>query len=117
MWNVMKQQRLDELRRREADGTLTAQERATLEHFVHELEREEWEFLQPALARLHLEHVELRKRCGQLRSQNAMLAVILERQESILARSRAHLAELLSEHEVLKSEYEHITGQPLTPSS
>jgi predicted nuclease with TOPRIM domain len=117
MWNAAKQQQLDTLQRQEAEGSLTTEGLSTLEHLLHELEQEEWNALRPALGRLHAERVELRKRCGQLRSQNARLGVLLERQENILARGRAHLVELLSEHDVLKTEYEHITGQPLSPPS
>jgi hypothetical protein len=98
-------------------GRLTIDERSTLEQLLHELEQDEWKQLRPGLKRLYTEQVELRKRCGQLRSQNALLAVLLERQESLLARGKAQLAELRSEHDLLKTTYEHITGQPLAPSS
>jgi hypothetical protein len=117
MWDDTKQRQLNELQRREFEGTLTAEEHSTLDHLLYELEQEEWECLRPALSHLHTEQAELRRICGQLRTQNAMLAVLLDRQENLLARGRAHLAELLSEHEALKSAYEHITGQPLTWSS
>jgi chromosome segregation ATPase len=113
MWNETKQRQLNELRWRELAGTLAAQERSTLEHLLNELEQDEWERLGPGLRRLHTEQAALRDICGELRTQNARLAVLLARQENLLARGRAQLAELYSEHEVLKAEYEHITGQPL----
>jgi len=117
MWDTAKQQQFNELRRHELEGTLTAEHRQVLDHLLQELEQEEWQRLRPALRRLHAEQKQLREACGRLRSQNVVLAVLLERQEDLLARGRAQLAELLSEHEVLKAEYEHVTGQPLAASS
>lgn len=117
MWDDRKQQQLDALRRRELEGVLSAEERSSLEQLLHELEHDEWERLQPALRRLRAEQAELRQQCDQLRVQSTLLVVLLERQENLLTRSRAYLNELLREHELLKSEYEHITGQPLSRSS
>jgi chromosome segregation ATPase len=116
MWEETKQRQLDELRRRELTGTLTAEERSVLEYLLNELEQDEWQRLGPALRRLHTEQAELRKQCSQLQTQNRLLAALLARQESLLARGRAQLAELHGEHEVLKAEFEQITGQPLTRS-
>ena len=116
MWNETKQGQLDELRRRELTGTLADEERSTLEHLLNELEQDEWERLRPGLRRLHTEQAALRKICGELRTQNALLGVLCARQEHVVSRGRAQLAELYSEHAVLKAEYEHITGQPLTRS-
>jgi chromosome segregation ATPase len=116
MWDQAKQHQFDELRRSELAGTLTAEERSTLDHLLHELDEDEWERLGPALRHLQEEQAELRDRCGQLRSQNALLHALLTCQENLMARGKAQLAELYSEHEALKAEYEHITGQPLTRS-
>ena len=46
-----------------------------------------------------------------LRSQNALLAAIVERQEDLFQRARIELAGLLREHEVLKSAYAHVRGR------
>jgi hypothetical protein len=116
MWDQTKQNQFDELRRGELTGILTAEERSTLDHLLHELEEDEWERLEPALRYLQEEQAELRERCGQLRTQNALLNALLTRQENLMARGKAQLAELHGEHEALKAEYEHITGQPLTRS-
>jgi len=86
MWDTVKQQQLNELREREQKGTLTAEERQTLECLLHELEQEEWERLRPALHRLREEQKPLREEYGRLRSQNAVLAALAERQEAQLAR-------------------------------
>jgi len=117
MWDDIKQQQLNHLRQRELEGTLTTEECLVLESLLRELEQEEWERLQPALERLQTEQLPLRKALGQVRPQNAVLTVLVQRHENLLARARAHLVELLGEHEVLKAEYERITGQPLSASS
>ena len=98
MWDTVKQQQLNELRRREQGGTLTVEERETLDLMLHELEQEEWDRLRPALQRLRGEQKRLGEEVGRLRSQNVVLAALAERQEDVLARARAQLAELLSEH-------------------
>lgn len=59
MWDTAKQQRFDELRRRERTGTLTDGERRILEQLLHEIEQEEWATLQPALQRLRQEQKQL----------------------------------------------------------
>ena len=117
MWDDTKQQQLNYLRQRELEGTLTTKESLVLDSLLRELEQEEWEHLRPALERLQTDQLPLRKALGQVRPQNAVLAVLLQRQENLLARARAHLVELLGEHEVLKAEYERITGHPLSASS
>jgi len=59
MWNETKQQQLNELQRREAESALADEERHTLEQLLYELEQEEWQTLNPSLARLHDEQAEL----------------------------------------------------------
>lgn len=117
MWDMAKQQQLDELRQREQEGTLTNEERARLEQLLYETEQEEWATLQPALGRLHQEQKQLQAEAGRLRAENAVLAALAERYADLLARARVQLTGLLSEHEVLKTEYERITGEPIRASS
>ncbi len=59
MWNETKQQQLNELQRREAESALADEERRTLEQLLYELEQEEWQTLNPSLARLHHAQTEL----------------------------------------------------------
>ena len=117
MWDEAKQERLNELRLREQEGLLTDEERQALEHLLHELEQEEWAILRPALDRLREEQRQLQQECGRLRLQNSILSALVERQEDLLRRARVQLAGLLSEHEMLKAEYERLTGRPLTTTS
>lgn len=114
MWDEEKQGRLNELRRREQEGVLTDEERQALEHLLHELEQEEWAILRPALDRLREEQRQLQEECGRLRFQDTVLSALAERQEDLLRRARVQLAGLLSEHEMLKAEYERLTGRSLT---
>lgn len=116
MWDTTRQEQLNDLRRREEKGVLTEGECQTLECLLHELEQEEWTSLGPALARLSREQEQLQKESGRLRTQNAVLATLAERQGDLLRRAKAQLAGLLSEHEVLKAEYENVTGRPLMTS-
>lgn len=116
MWDAAKQQRLNELRQRDQEGTLTDEDRQVLEKLIYELEQEEWIALRPALEHLHRDQEHLQEECGCLRLQNSILTALAERQEDLLKRARAELAGLLSEHEALKAEYERVTGQPLVGS-
>lgn len=116
MWDEVKQRQLNDLRRREQDRELTEEESQSLEHLLHEIEEEEWASLRPTLERWRQEQTRLQQEYGRLRSQNAILASLAEQHEDLLARARVQLAGLLSEHEVLKSEYERMTGLPLTQS-
>jgi len=68
------------------------------------------------LERLRQEQRRLQEEYGRLRTENAILAALAERYEDLLARARVQLAGLLSEHQVLKTEYERVTGQPLIAS-
>ncbi len=114
MWDDAKQERLNELRRREQEGVLTDEERQSLERLLHELEQEEWATLGPALERLREEQRQLQEECGRVRLQDTVLSALAERQEDLLRRARVQLAGLLSEHEILKAEYERLTGRSLT---
>jgi hypothetical protein len=83
MWGAVKQQQLDELRRREQEGTLTDEERRVLEQLLHEIEQEEWATLQPALERLRQEQKQLQEEYGRLRTENTILAALAERYEGL----------------------------------
>ena len=113
MWNETKQARLDELHRREQEDALNDEESKALKLLLHELEQEEWEALRPALDHLREEQKQLQEELGRFRHQNALLAALAQRHEDLLKRAQAQLAGLFSEHEMLKAEYEHITGQSL----
>jgi DNA-binding PadR family transcriptional regulator len=116
MWDTVKQQQLNELRRREQEGTLTDEGRQALERLLSQIEQAGWATLQPALERMRQEQKRLQEEFGQVRAQNAVLAALAAQQEDLLARARVQLAGLFGEHEMLKTEYERVTGQRLAAS-
>lgn len=105
MWNDVKHQRLNELRRRDA-GTLTADERHALDRLLHELEQAEWGALRPTLSRLRQEQGQMQDELAQSGVQNAVLAALAERYADLLARANEQLANLRQEREALRAEYE-----------
>ena len=111
MWDTLKQQQLNRLQRRQEEDTLSDEERQVLEHLLSELEQEEWVALRPALENLREDQRQMGGEYAELRSQNALLAAIIERQEYLFQRARIELAGLLREHEVLKSAYAHVRGR------
>lgn len=106
MWDEIKQQQLDALRRREMAGALTAEERRQLDQLLGEIEQEEWISLRPALERLRHERERTQSESAHIRMQNAVLAVLVEREEDLLARAKVQLAILLNEQNVIQAEYE-----------
>lgn len=111
MWDDIKQQRLDELRRQEAAGTLSDDDGRTLEQLLHELEQEEWNALHPALDRLGQQQTDIERQCDDARAQNAALSAIAERHADLLARAKVQLNALLTEQALLKSELESALSQ------
>ena len=113
MWDEVKQQRLNELQRREQQGPLTEEDEQAFEQLFYELEYEEWGALHPALERWRREQEHLQEQCGRFGVQSAGLAALVKRQEDLLQHARVELAGLLHEHEAIKAEYERVTGRSL----
>ncbi|MEW6210531.1 MAG: hypothetical protein AB1631_19355 [Acidobacteriota bacterium] len=111
MWDDIKQQQLDELRRQEAAGALSDDDRLMLDQLISELEQEEWAALRPALDRLGKQQTDIERECDEARAQNAELAAIAQRQADLLTRARAQLNALLAEQAMLKSELERALSQ------
>ncbi|MGB5047958.1 MAG: hypothetical protein WBO46_03395 [Caldilineaceae bacterium] len=110
MWDALKQQQLNRLQQRQEEGILSDEECQALESLLSELEQEEWIALRPALENLRGEQKQMGEAYAELRSRNAILAAIVERQEDLFQRVRIELAGLLHEHEVLKSAYARVGG-------
>jgi hypothetical protein len=106
MWNDASQQQLNALRRKEDEGTITADEQHLLETLLFDLEHAEWEALRPVLSRLRAEQSEVQAELGQLQAQNAVLAALADRYADLIARAGAQLAGLAGEREALRREYE-----------
>lgn len=84
MWNEDKQQRLDVLRVREAQGILTNEERAELEALFEELDMDEAEAMRPALERMQQRQAELRVEKEQLEVKATQLKHIVSEQGACL---------------------------------
>src|SRR5579862_9492796 len=94
MWNEDKQQRLDRLRIREADGSLTETQRAEMETLFGELDAEEATALRPAMQRMQRRQAALRAEKEQLAAEAAQLERIARAQEELLADACSYLDQL-----------------------
>jgi len=116
MWDETKQKRWNELNEHQQQGRLSGEEQSEFDRLAAELERAEWAALQPALQRMRQEQEQLKQECDTTRSENAALAVLAERQQKLLVRARTQMGQLLAEHEVLKEDYQRVTGEELVVS-
>src|SRR2546426_2839882 len=94
MWNEGKQQRLDLLRIREAEGLLTEAECAEMEALFAELDAEEAAALRPAMQRMQQRQADLRTEKEKLAAEAAQLERIAHAQEELLAEACSYLAHL-----------------------
>jgi peptidoglycan hydrolase CwlO-like protein len=106
MWDDAKQQRLDELRQRVEREPLPVNDQRALEALLHELEETEWAAVRPAMSRFLRDQETLAADMGQLQTRNAVLAALADRYADLFARAKAQVAELTSEREALRREYE-----------
>ena len=110
MKRTNRQYRLEQLRLREAEGTLTEQEQAELLTIFAELDAEEAEALKPAKEKsqkLQEEKVELENTVSQLRD-------IVTEHKQLLTDARAYLTQLQSKRSLLADKYYRLTGQNLS---
>ncbi len=110
MWNMAKQQQLNDLQRRKAEAALNTEDQQLLTYLLSEMEREEWADLRPTLSQLREEQQQLQKSYGQLNAENALLAAIAERQEDLLQRAQTALNGLVEEHKAIQNAYARIIG-------
>ena len=110
MKGTSRQYRLEQLRLREAEGTLTEQEQAELLAIFAELDAEEAEALKPAKEknqRLWEEKAELEEIASQLQD-------IVTEHKQLLTDARAYLTRLQSKRARLADKYYRLTGQNLS---
>ena len=108
MWNKNKQQRLNELQKRELENLLTVEEANELENLFSELENEEWQMLNPAIERERSVEIKLREELNLIETQNVVLTALNERQADLTKRAAIQLRNLQNEFEVLKKERQRI---------
>lgn len=114
MLNPTQQQRMDALRAKEAVGELSGVERAELDAFFAELDREEAAALAPALARNSQRIAELENTIAAGEKKAALLEKIIEEQAQLLAESKDYLARLHERRTVLVDTYRRATGHELS---
>ena len=108
MWNETKQQQLNELQRRELENSLTAEESHALEKLLSELERAEWQALNPALEREREAQSASQTEISRTETQNAVLTALASRQDDLVKRAASQLQSLQNEHKALKNERDRV---------
>ena len=116
MWNEDKQRRLDVLRVREAQGTLSEAEQAEVEALFAELDAEEALTMRPALERQQQRQAKLREEKEQLSASVDQLEEIVSEQEQLLADARSYLNWLRTKRAAIADKYYQITGHSLPVS-
>jgi hypothetical protein len=111
MWDDEKQQQLDTLRQREAEGLLTEAESEVLRALLAELDTEEATALRPAIERMRARQEELSQERERVEQENERLAAILAKQERLLGEARTYLDHLRTERAALREEYRTVTGR------
>jgi hypothetical protein len=112
MWDETKRQRYNQLRDREWEGTLTAEETTELAAMMQEICDMEATYLQPATERLQQDTARWRTELEHVVERNGQLEALIRRKEALLARINAFIAEVTTEQEVLQQTYHTIMGDP-----
>ena len=106
--------RLDTLKIREVEGTLTHKERAELDAIFAELDAEEAIALKHTREK-HQELIDsLLEKETELETTVAQLQVIVTAQKQLVEDARAYLEQLRSKHSILADRYHTLTGEELT---
>lgn len=108
-----RQNRLDTLKIREAEGTLTEKERTELEAIFAALDAEEVTALKPAMEKHQAFIDSLLEEEAALESTIAQLQVIVTAQKQLVEDARAYLIELRAKRSVLADKYYDLTGEAL----
>lgn len=108
-----RQNRLDTLKIRELEGTLTQKERAELDAIFTELDAEEAKALKQAMEK-YQEFIDdlLEKETG-LEAAVAELQAIVTAQKHLVEDARAYLIQLRSKSAILTDKYQTLTGEDL----
>lgn len=110
MKGTNRQYRLEQLRLREAEGTLTEREQAELLAIFTELDAEEAEALKPAKEKSR----QLQKEKAELEEIASQLQDIVTEHKQLLTDARAYLTQLQSKRALLADKYYRLTGQNLS---
>ena len=109
-----RQRRLDTLKIREAEGTLTQKERKELDAIFAELDVEEAVALKPAIEKHQAFIDSLLAEEMELETTIAQLQVIVATQKQLVEDARAYLMQLSTKRAILADKYHALTGEKLT---
>ena len=113
MKHTKRQCRLDTLKIREAEGTLTKQERIELDAIFAELDAEETEALKPARKRSQRLQAKSLEEKAKLESTVAQLQDIINEHQQLLDDACSYLAQFRAKRTLLADKYQRLTGQEL----
>ena len=108
-----RQNRLDALKIREVEGTLTQKERAELDAIFAELDSEEAKALKQAMKNRQKFIDDLLEKEIGLEATVAELQAIVIAQEHLMEDARAYLKQLRSKRSILADKYHTLTGEDL----
>ena len=109
-----RQSRLDTLKIREAEGTLTEKERTELDAIFAELDAEEAVALKPAIEKHQAFINSLLDEEAGLETTIAQLQVIVTTQKQLVEDARAYLMQLRTKRAILADKYQALIGEKLT---
>jgi hypothetical protein len=110
MWDGQKRERLEQLRQRQQQNTLTEAEQTDLVLLVQELEAAEAAYLTPATQRLREDRENMEK-------QNRALEDLTLRKEALLNRLREFLTAAQAERRVIDSELATVLAGSRAPET
>lgn len=108
-----RQNRLDTLKIREVEETLTQKERTELDAIFAELDAEEAVALKPAMEKHQAFIDSLLEEEAALESTVTQLQVIVTAQKQLVEDARAYLIRLRAKRSVLADKYQTLTGEVL----
>ena len=114
MKNTNRQCRLDTLKTREAEGTLTKQERAELDAIFAELDAEEAKALESEKEKRQALNAKLLEEKVELEATLVQLQTIVTAQKQLLDDARSYLIQLRAKRTMLADKYQRLTGDELT---
>lgn len=109
MWTAQNSSRFQELRQRQAEGTLTLGEQAELAKLTDKLEATEAAYLGAAIHRLDTERRAIER-------QNARLEAVASRKEALVLRLRDFLAEARQERSAIENELSAALAEASSPT-
>ena len=113
-WNAEQQARLDALRAADLAGALDKADKAELNALIEAVEAEERQRLAPALAHVQAEQAALRQQIRESEMENEQLVTLAAQMEQLLTDGRQMLRTLQHRHQAIRTEYQRVTGEPLS---